>query len=78
MDKRDYEWHYFIGGDCSLTRRKYGGTLARIHHIEQGIYEARILREHDPSKPWIVGMFTDSDKAQEIIHRALEPLWEAV
>lgn len=76
MDKADYEWRYYIGGDCSLTRRKYGGSLAKVYQREQGIFEAMILREHDPYKPISVGVFTDSNEAQEAVHNALEPIWE--
>jgi hypothetical protein len=76
MDKRDYEWHYFIGGDCALIRRKYGGAIARIYQREQGIYEAMILREHNPYKTVPLGVFNDSNEAQEVIHQVLEPVWE--
>lgn len=76
MDKRDYEWHYYIGGNCSLTRRKYGGHLATIEHIEQGVYEAVVYRDQHLGKPISVGVFNDSNEAQEVIHQVLEPLWE--
>ena len=76
LDSKDYEWHYFIGGDCALMRRKYGGALARIYQREQGIYEAMILRELDPYKPIPLGIFNDCNEAQDVIHKALEPLWE--
>ena len=77
MDRADYEWRYFIGGDCALTRRKYQGLdLARIKHVEQGVYEAIILRNRDPNKLWSLGIYYDSDEAQEVIEQALEPLWE--
>ena len=76
MDRADYEWHYFIGGDCALMRRKYGGALARIYQRKQGIFEAMVLREHDPYKPISVGVFNDSNEAQEVIHQVLQPIWE--
>ena len=76
MDKADYEWHYFIGGNCSLRRRKYGGSLAIIQHKEQGVYEAQILRDHDAYKLWSLGVYNDSNEAQEAVEQALQPLWE--
>lgn len=70
----DYEWHYYIGGDCSLKRRKYGGVLARIEHVEQGVYEAFINRKNiDEEADYIsVGVFNDSNHAQAIINQILE------
>lgn len=68
----DYEWHYFIGGNCALVRRKYGGSIASIKHIEQGVYEAFILRDHDPYKEISVGVFNDSNEAQAVINQILE------
>lgn len=76
MNRMDYEWHYFIGGDCALMRRKYGGALARIYQGEQGIFEAMILREHNPYKPISLGIVNDSNEAQNLIEQALEHLWE--
>ena len=72
----DYEWHYFIGGNCSLIRRKYGGAIANIVHVEQGIYEANIFRDGDVNKPWSLGMFTDSKQAQDVINTTLENIHE--
>ena len=76
MNRADYEWHYFIGGDCALIRRTYGGALARTYQREQGIFEAMILREHNPYKSVSLGIFTDSNEAQAVIEKALENLWE--
>lgn len=77
MDRADYEWHYYIGGNCALNRRKYGGVpLAIIQHVEQGVYEAYILRGDDLSDPWSVGIVNDSNEAQNLIEQALEHLWE--
>lgn len=76
MNRIDYEWRYYIGGNCSLSRRKYDGTIAKIDHFEQGKYEAILLRDGDPYKPWSLGIYTDSNKAQEVIEKALEHLWE--
>ena len=77
MQKADYQWRYYIGGNCSLSNR-FGGSIAKIDHVEQGVYEAILLRESDPYKPWSLGMYDESNKAQEAVHQALEPLWEAV
>lgn len=72
MDRLDYEWHYYIGGRCALKRRKYGGVIATIEHIDQGVYEAFILRDHSPYKRWSLGIFTNSDQAQSIIEQVLK------
>jgi len=71
---RDYEWHYYIGGNCALKRRKYGQVVAVINHETQGSYEAFILRgDIDELKdPISVGVFTDSNEAQAIINQILE------
>lgn len=68
----DYEWHYYIGGDCSLKHRKTHKRIAHIFHEEQGMYEARILRGEDPLRTISVGVFNDSNEAQEVINKILE------
>lgn len=70
----DYEWHYYIGGSCTLRRKKYGGVLARIEHVEQGVYEAFINRKNpDEESDYIsVGVFNNSNEAQAIINQILE------
>ena len=70
----DYEWHYYIGGNCALKRKKYGGVLALIEHQSQGVYEAHINRKNfDEEADYIsVGVFNDSNHAQAIINQILE------
>jgi hypothetical protein len=75
MDRADYEWYYYIGGDMGLKRRKYGGTLAYVHHHIQGQYEAVISRE-ETQTPWTLGIFSSPDEAQEAVEQVLQPLWE--
>ena len=76
MDRADYEWHYYIGGNCALKRRKYGGAIANIVHIEQGVYEASFFRDGDVYKTWSLGIYQDSNEAQKALEKALQPLWE--
>jgi hypothetical protein len=80
MDRADYEWANFIGGDCALRPRKGGRFVARINHIEQGKYEAVVLRweQWGSAEPWSLGVFDTSEEAEAIIEKALQPLWEAV
>jgi len=78
MNKLDYEWHYFIGGDCALMPRRQGKEIARIYHREQGVYEAVLCRWNGSKRaePFPLGIVYSPDEAQEIIHQALQPLWE--
>lgn len=76
MERMDYQWHYYIGGNCVLKRRKYGGAIAAIDHAEQGVYEAFILRDHDSYKAISVGVFNDSNEAQNQIETILGDIWE--
>ena len=76
MERMDYEWHYYIGGNCALKRRKYGGAIATIDHAKQGAYEAFILRDHDPYKRLSVGIFNNTDEAQNVIETILGNIWE--
>lgn len=76
MNFRDYTWHYYIGGDMELKRRKYGGHLAYVHHHTQGQYEAVIFRGE--KSLWTLGCFDQPNEAQEAVEKVLEPLWEAV
>jgi len=75
MDRADYEWRYYIGGNCSFSNR-FGGTIAKITHVEQGVYEAILLRDSDPYKPWSLGMYDESNKAEAVIEKVLEEVWE--
>lgn len=80
MERMDYEWHYYIGGNCALQRRKYGGLLATITHTEQGVYEAAINRKNQAyplAENFIsVGIFNATDEAQNVIETILEDIWE--
>ena len=78
MDRADYEWAYFVGGNCALRFRKGGRSLARIDHIEQGVYEAFLLRwkQWDSADPWSLGIYDNPEKAIEVIEQALQPLWK--
>jgi hypothetical protein len=73
---RDYEWHYYIGGDCGLKHRKLPERIAYIYHREQGQYEATLIRNQDLHgniiDTWSLGIFNDSNKAQAIINEILE------
>jgi hypothetical protein len=74
----DYEWHYYIGGNCSLKHRKTREQIALIHHVELGIYEALINRKQGQNKSLqkssyiSVGIFNDSNEAQAVINQILE------
>ena len=78
MDRADYEWHYFIGGNCMLRLRKGGRSAAKINHIEQGKYEAVVLRweQWGSAEPWSLGVFDTPEEAEEVIEKTLQPLWE--
>lgn len=72
----DYEWHYYIGGDCGLKHRKTHKPLAYIKHEAQGIYEALIIRRVSDDgfdeDVFPVGVFNDSNEAQAVINQILE------
>jgi hypothetical protein len=70
----DYEWHYYIGGDCGLKHRKSHSPIAQIFHKEQGMYEAMIVRKvrHETLDLFSVGVFNDSNEAQAVINQILE------
>ena len=76
MDRADYEWHYYIGGDCGLKHRKLPKRIAYIYHREQGQYEAVLVRNTDWHgnivDTWSLGIFTDSKQAQDVINTTLE------
>lgn len=78
MKRIDYEWAYFIGGNCALRQRKGGRSPARINHIEQGKYEALILRweKWGMGEPWSLGIFNTPEEAIEVIEKVLEEVWE--
>lgn len=80
MDRADYEWHYYIGGACGLQHRKLHTHKALIHHIEQGVYEALISRkdgDYPEEEDFIsVGVFNDSNEAQNQIETILGDIWE--
>ena len=78
MERADYEWHYYIGGNCSLQPRKGGRNVAKIIHVEQGKYEALLLRweQWSQAEPWSLGIYNDSNEAQAVIEQTLQPLWE--
>ena len=44
MDRADYEWRYYIGGDCGLKHKKTSKPIGYIFHKEQGVYEAVLVR----------------------------------
>lgn len=78
----DYEWHYYIGGNCSLRHRKSNQTAAMIHHVVQGSFEALISRKqgtYPKEEDFIsVGVFNDSNEAQEVINKILEEKFNEV
>ena len=76
IDLSSYEWHYFIGGDCGLKHRETFLNIAFIAHIEQGVYEARLMR--DKGEFFCLGVFDSPDEAQRIIETTLTNLQEDV
>ena len=78
MKRSDYEWAYFIGGNCALRQRKGGRSPARIDHIEQGKYEALLIRwkQWGMEEPWSLGVFDTSEEAEATIEKVLEDIWE--
>jgi hypothetical protein len=72
----DYEWHYYIGGDCKLKHRKTHKPLAYIKHETQGVYEALVIRNVSwdglTEDVFPLGVFNDSNEAQEVINKILE------
>ena len=82
MDLSDYEWHYFIGGNCGLQHRKLPYHIAYIYHLEQGIFEAVLNREKNwmagGIDPFSLGIFDSPDEAQRIIETTLTNLQEDV
>lgn len=78
MERMDYEWHYYIGGNCSLRHRKTNEQIAQISHVEQGSYEALVNRKMGQNKSLqkssyiSVGVFNDSNEAQNVIETILE------
>jgi len=80
--RSDYEWHYHVGGNCGLRRRKTGELTAIICHVEQGVYEALINRRMGQNKSLqkssyiSVGVFNDSNEAQNQIETILGDIWE--
>lgn len=80
MERMDYEWHYYIGGNCGLRHRKSNQTIAMIYHVVQGTYEALINRKPNEflhEKNFIsVGVFNDSNEAQNQIETILGDIWE--
>lgn len=80
MKRSDYEWAYFIGGNCALRRRGGGRSAARVDHTEQGKYEALVLRWNrwTADEPWSLGVFDTPEAAIEIIEQVIQPLWETL
>lgn len=77
MNRIDYEWRYFIGGDMALDRRKHGDRLAYIRHFVQDRYEALLSRGRFGEKePWSIGVYCNPDEAQQAVEKALEDRWE--
>lgn len=78
MRRSDYEWVNYIGSGCALRARKGGRSAAQINHIEQGKYEALILRweQWGMADPWSLGVFDSLEEAEEVIENVLQPLWE--
>lgn len=79
--RSDYEWVNYIGGSCGLSNRKTTRVEARIVHIEQGQYEAVILRRDDSNQGWLLGevslgIFDTSEEAEVTIEKVLEDIWE--
>lgn len=79
MDRADYEWRYYIGGDCGLKHKKTSKPIGYIFHKEQGVYEAVLVRNVSwdglIEDLFPLGIFNDSNKAQDVIHEALQPHW---
>ena len=68
----DYEWLYYIGGDCGFRDIKQNHVIARINHIVQGTYEALLVRREDDWPRSIkgyfpLGRFDNPESAQEVI-----------
>lgn len=82
MKRSDYEWVNYIGGDCGLRHRKTHTVEARIEHIEQGLYEALLMRRDESSSirwlkdPVSLGVFNSSEEAEAVIEKVLEEVWE--
>jgi hypothetical protein len=80
MDRADYEWHYYIGGDCKFKHRKLNKPIGYIYHRRQGEYEAVLVRNVSwdglTEDVFPLGIFTDSNQAQDVVNKALQPLWE--
>lgn len=80
MRRSDYEWVNYIGGNCGLRHRKTNTIDARIEHIEQGLYEALIIRR-EGSMRWLkdpvsLGVFNSPEEAEAVIEKVLEDVWE--
>ena len=70
----NHEWHYYIGGNCALKERNQNKkVVARIEHVEQGVYEAILVRReekyHNVKDYFPLGTFNNETDAMKSIER---------